>query len=176
MIGTVNRSHADRVTQERIRLQRFRVKLSRWLYVCCAVVLTGWLLSPALKIGFNMSESLNGYVYLIIKNTVPEKNQLVAFWPPENDASSTWAVKYIKGVAGDLVARRDQSFYINDEYIGDAKLVSRQGSVLEVGRHGVIPKETYFVWSPHADSYDSRYQQIGWIPESRLIGRAYRIF
>ncbi len=176
MTGTVIQYNADCAIQKQTRLKQFRIKLARWLCVCCAVVLTGWLLSPAFKIGFNTSESLDGYIYFIIKNATPEKHQLVAFWPPENDMSSTWAVKYVKGVAGDSVVRHNQSFYINDEYIGDAKTESRQGKALKAADHGVIPQNHYFVWSPHADSFDSRYELIGWIPESRLIGRAYRIF
>lgn len=175
MTGMVIQYDADRAIQERVRLKQFRAKLARWLCACGAVLLFGWLLTPVLKIGFNTSESLDGYVYLILKNTTPRKNHLIAFWPPE-EASSTWAVKYVKGVAGDMVVRRNQSFFINDNYIGDAKTVSNQGTALEAADHGVIPINHYFVWSPHVDSFDSRYKQIGWIPESRLIGRAYRIF
>lgn len=160
-----------------IEKQQFRIKMLRvgcWIGV---FFLLGWGVSPYMKIGFNCTDSVDGYVFLIVKNLAPQKGGLVAFWPPKNDFLNTyWFVKYLKGVAGDEVVRQGQAFYINGEYIGAAKQKSKGGIVLKPSAGGVIPQGYYFVWTPHADSFDSRYEQIGWIPESSVIGRAYRIF
>jgi len=165
------------VSQKRTGLKQFRGNLLGYLCVIVYVILLGWSLSPFMKIGFNITDSVNGYVFLIIKDVLPEKDELVAFWPPENDIypRNIWFVKYIKGVAGDEVTRRGQSFFIDGEYVGDAKKASKGGVVLRPGQDGVIPQGFYFVWTPHADSFDSRYEQIGWIPEHLVIGVAYRI-
>lgn len=159
------------------RRHLFRKKLFRWL--CCLgfLFLLGWGASPFVKIGFNCTESIDGFVFLIVKDVLPEKGELVAFWPPENDfTQNIWFVKYVKGVPGDHVIRNGQAFYINNEYIGNAKTESKKGVALQPSNSGVIPQGYYFVWTQHKDSFDSRYNQIGWISEDRVIGRAYRIF
>ncbi|EJG1004445.1 S26 family signal peptidase [Vibrio parahaemolyticus] len=158
------------------RLKRFRKNLFRWLCGIVFIVLLGWGASPFVKIGFNGTNSVDGYMFLIVKGVVPETGELVAFWPPENDFyQNIWFVKYMKGAAGDEIVRTGQSFYINGEYIGDAKTESNGGVVLQPSNSGVLPQGYYFVWTPHEDSFDSRYEQIGWIPEKSIIGRAFRI-
>ena len=158
------------------RIKAFRKNLFRWLCGVAFIVLLGWGASPFVKIGFNGTNSVDGYLFLIVKSAVPEKGELVAFWPPENDFyQNIWFVKYMSGVAGDEVVRTDQSFYINGEYIGDAKKESKGGVALQPSNGGVLPKGYYFVSTPHEDSFDSRYEQIGWIPEENIIGRAFRI-
>ncbi|EKG0020428.1 S26 family signal peptidase [Vibrio cholerae] len=159
------------------RLKRFRKNLFRWLCGVVFIVLLGWSASPFVKIGFNGTNSVDGYLFLIVKGEIPKKGELVAFWPPENDFyQNIWFVKYMKGGAGDEVVRTGQSFYINSEYIGDAKTQSNSGVALQPSNGGVLPEGYYFVWTPHEDSFDSRYEQIGWIPEKSIIGRAFRIF
>src|SRR5690606_7697864 len=161
---------------EQQRRQRFRKNLFRWLCGVGFVFLLGLGASPFVKVGFNGTDSVDGYVFLIVKDAMPKKGELVAFWPPENDFyQNIWFVKYMKGGAGDEVVRKGQAFYINGEYIGDAKIESKSGVALQPSKSGVIPQGYYFVWTPHADSFDSRYEQIGWIPKSSVIGRAYRI-
>ena len=167
----------NKVEDERLRLKRFRTRLFRWLCGVGFVVLLGLAASPFMKIGFNGTDSVDGYVFLIIKGVLPRKGELVAFWPPKNDFyQDIWFVKYMKGVPGDEVIRQGQSFYLNGEYIGDAKKESTGGVALRPSDSGVIPNNYYFVWTGHANSFDSRYQQIGWIPQNSIIGSAYRIF
>lgn len=79
------------------------------------------------------------------------------------------------GIPGDEVTREDNRFYINGEYIGTTKYRSRTGEPLRPGPIGVIPDGHYFVWTPHPDSYDSRYEDIGWISKDRIIGCAVRL-
>lgn len=159
------------------KLIRFRKSLLCWLCGISFIALFSWGLSPFLKLGFNLTNSIDGHVFLIVKGVEPKKGELAAFWPPENDFyNNIWFVKYIKGVPGDSVVREGKLFYIAGEYIGAAKEHSRNGALLKPGKSGVIPSHSYFVWTPHEDSFDSRYEQIGLVPESRFIGRAYRIF
>lgn len=167
----------DEKLESEVRLSRFRRNLFRWLCGIGFIVLIGWGTSPFVKLGFNATNSVDGYVFLIVKGVIPQKGELVAFWPPENDFyENVWFVKYLKGVPGDSVVRQGQLFYIDGEYLGAAKTQSKGGIPLEPSKAGVIPDNSYFVWTPHADSFDSRYEQIGLVSEDRFIGRAYRIF
>ena len=135
-------------------------------------------LSPA-KIAFNISESVHGKIFFIVLKRLPKKGELAAFWPPETCFfKKVLFVKYVKGVAGDMVTRsgeREEKFYINGEYVGTAKRFSRGGLPLVASTSGVIPVNAFFMWSPHEDSYDSRYKEIGWIGHDRIIGTAYRL-
>ena len=167
-------SEAD---QKKYRLNLFRKKLFYFLYGLGFVFLLGWGSSPYLKIGFNATDSVDGFLFLIVKTKMPKKGELAAFWPPKNDFyQDIWFVKYVKGISGDHVTRKGASFFINNEYIGDAKVKSKGGVILQPNQGGEIPEEHYFMWTSHKDSFDSRYDQINWIHQSRIIGRAYRIF
>lgn len=161
---------------ENQRLFRFRVSLIRWLFAVVAALLFCWSLSPYIKIGFNTNHSVAGYVFLIVKNQVPAKGKLVAFWPPKNDFyNDIWFVKYVQGEPGDLVERRGQDFYINGIYVSTAKTTSLKGVTLKASESGEIQSGYYFVGTGHKDGFDSRYEQIGLISKNSFIGSAYRL-
>ncbi|WP_287962367.1 S26 family signal peptidase [Alcanivorax sp.] len=167
--------------REENRLRRFRRRLFRSILIVCAVIGVGYAFSPWLKIGFNMNESMEGTVFLILKKIEPEVGQMAAFWPPKNAFyPHTWFVKYVKGGPGDIVGVREdgghQMVYLNDQYVGAALRKARNGSPLTPTQEGVLPPGKFFMWTPHPRSFDSRYNEIGWIDESRIIGRAVRLF
>lgn len=81
-------------------------------------------------------------------------------------------VKIVKGVPGDVVTVQGRDFFINGVKIATAKERSRKGLPLELGPAGVIPPGCYFVWTPHKDSFDSRYDLVGWLKDEEVIGRA----
>lgn len=161
-----------------VKKQRIRKNLLRLACVVGMFFMLGYGLSPFIKVGINITNSLDGYVFLIVKNEMPKKNELVAFWPPENELyKDIWFVKYLMGVPGDVVTVKDnRMFYLNDQYIGRAKEKTHSGLDLEMSSPGVIGAGSYFVWTPMEDSFDSRYKKIGLITKDRFIGRAYRIF
>lgn len=128
-------------------------------------------------IGLNATESLNGTLFIVVKGSIPERGQLIAFWPPKNDFyNSSWFTKTVGGVGGDKVTTDGQSFFVNGNYIGNAKTKAKNGALLDAGPVGIVCPNCFFVFTTHPDSFDSRYEQIGWIPQSNVIGRAYRIF
>ncbi len=159
-----------KLTQEQTR------RLLRWGFAGAFVIATIWVLSIFYLIGFNTTNSLPGYVYLVIKYHHPVKHGLVAFRPPPNDFyPHRWFIKYVKGLAGDVVQWDGRQFSINGQPLGSAKVHAENGLALARGTSGQIPKDYYFVWTEHADSFDSRYAQIDLIPHNRIIGRAYRL-
>lgn len=159
------------------RKRLFRQRLVRYISLLAVMILVIWGLSPWMKLSFNMSESLDGYLFVILKNVEIRRGDQFAFHPPENRFfKNTWFVKIAAGVEGDLVAVKDLSFFINDQYVGDAKTQTMNGDRLFPSSPGYIPAGYYFAWTPHKHSFDSRYEDIGWINKDRIIGRAYRIF
>ena len=39
-----------------------------------------------------------------------------------------------------------------------------------------LPEDRFFVWTPHPDSLDSRYEVTGWIARDQVLGRARVLF
>lgn len=162
-----------------LRIRRFK----RWMGLTLGIILSVWLvsllLSPWYRLGINGTESLPGVLYLVFKHATPDsRGDLVAFFPPENRfyPRGMFFIKKAMGMPGDEVTRKGQDFHINGEFIATAKTHSRSRKPLRPGPTGVIPDGRYFVWTPHPDSYDSRYEDIGWISKDRVIGRAVRLF
>lgn len=158
----------------------FRQRFMRWLSLLAGIVTLGWLLSPMVTVGFNITHSLDGFVFVILKNVKPEKGDLAAFYPPPNDFFKRhYFVKRIVGVAGDTVIREGRRFTIDNGHtrllVGEAKRYSQKGIKLRAAKGGTIPDGYVFVATPHKDSFDSRYAQVGWIAERSIFGRAIRV-
>lgn len=129
----------------------------------------------------NYTHSLPGTFYVIHKNAVLKKGDLIAYrwqggatYPP-----GSLFIKKIVGLPGDMVRRMDQSFWVDDQYIGIAKKQSKTGVVLLPSTDGKIPDNEYFVATSHPDSLDSRYRFLrnnGNVWQQEVIGRAYEIF
>lgn len=121
----------------------------------------------------NHTESLSHWAFIVDRKAQPGRGDLIYFAPPENPYYEDQGfVKIIAGVPGDRVHRKAQVYFVAEREIGVANPVSRAGDPLEPGPVGVIPAGHYFVFTPHKDSYDSRYDDIGWIGRDRIVGVA----
>lgn len=125
----------------------------------------------------NATESLPNWAFVVENNRAPAKGEYVFFNPPRSalvrahfGEKPPMFGKVVRGVPGDVVTRRGQTFYVNGEPAAVAKTVSLRGEPLAAGPTGVIPADCYFVATPHKDGFDSRYAAIGWICRKRLIG------
>ena len=163
---------------EAYRINKGRKKILRWLCFIAAIILIFWALSPFGQFAINGVKSLDGFLYFVEKGAKPVHGEIAAFYPPNGNLypDEMWFGKIIAGSAGDVVTIENRSFYINGHYIGDAKESSTGGIPLEMSSPGVIPVGYYFMWTPHEGSYDSRYEDINWIHETRIFGRMHRIF
>ena len=127
------------------------------------------------QIKINMSDSLPGKLYLVM-NEQAECGDYLTFYIDQNPFfKNGFLTKIAKGCEGDIIKYKNGDFYINDVYIGKAKNKSRKGKAVQHTVQGIIPKDYYFAWSQHVDSYDSRYQSLGLIHKSRTK-RTYKIF
>lgn len=157
-----------------------QVKSCYWA-VCISVFVVSVMAivtSPWLSYTFNLTHSLTGHFYIIYKGGKVTKGDLIAYrwqggatYPP-----GTLFIKRVVGVAGDAVQRVGSTFWVNGQYIGDAKPFSKAGIPLHPAAPGVIPPHAYFVATMHPDSLDSRYALTGNVRQIDVIGRAYEIF
>jgi conjugal transfer pilin signal peptidase TrbI len=158
------------------------------------------------RLGINTTHSLPNHLFLIHRGEKVTRGDYVCFeWqgaapdssthPPQAPHSthssdspqspqspyspypaSTRFIKIVKGLEGDQVTQSQREFFVNGVSQGHAKEKDRLGQKLALGPTGVIPTGALYVWAPHPDSLDSRYQLAGWIQHSQIIGRAYVIF
>lgn len=125
---------------------------------------------------YNRSESLDGTLFFYAKGVMPSRGDLAVFEPPANPFHKEPFLKFVGGVAGDLVEARDGVYVVAGHEVGRAKEKSQKGVPLAPGPTGIIGEGQFFFYGTHRDSFDSRYQAIGWVDRSRIIGRAWRLF
>ena len=125
----------------------------------------------------NIDDSLPGLIYEIDRSNLPYRHDVVGIKVPANPYYPDGApfLKIIAGMPGDTVTRKDRMFYVNGQFVAEAKEFTKAGNPLTPGPSGVIPPGHYFVWTPHKDSYDSRYNEIGWITTQHILGTARRL-
>lgn len=134
----------------------------------------------------------------VIEFGEPERGDVIVFRLPSDPATNY--IKRVVGLPGDVVETRDSRLYINgevvqtelvgeyDQYDVSANLIreqlgDRQHELLMsrtgYGRDGKwrVPEGHYFVMGDNRNnSRDSRFPQVGPIPEELLVGRAVRIW
>lgn len=156
-------------------MRRFKLRKSMlWLGL---IPLSIWFISHY-QFAWNTTNSLPQKLFIIKIGTLPAKNDYALFYAPVTSTlkQTDTIIKKVIGVSNDIVIKQGQAFYINGKKIAVAKTHSLKGRPLQTGAVGMIPKGKYFAWTPHIDSYDSRYDEIGLIDERTIIGVAYPLF
>lgn len=128
------------------------------------------------KLAWNETESLPQSLFWVRLDQRPERGDYVLFEPPKAVNSPYPFIKRVAGVAGDAVRVEGRSLSVAGVKIGVAKPVSHRGASLHTLNAGIIPPGFYFVHANHKDSYDSRYQSLGLVPDARILGRATPVF
>lgn len=121
--------------------------------------------------------SLPYKVFLLVKNSTFKKYDYVAI----KHHNTTYygepnMVKQIIGISGDLLVVEGKDFYINGIYYGKIKNNTSHNKPLTAIKTQFIPKDHVFAYAPHIDSFDSRYQELGFVPTAKIRGRAYALF
>lgn len=142
------------------------------------VVLWLVLWASGFQLGFNLSPSLPGHVYIIEPGVMPVKGEVICFRAPETARYFTGFkfLKLVRGVEGDVVEHQNGFVFINGQRQVKILSTTLSGDTLVPGPSGVVPANTFFVLGKHERSYDSRYKSIGFISKDRVIGRAFLIF
>lgn len=128
-------------------------------------------------IAYNESDSLPQRVFLVKKReTSFKRGDYIVFRKKSLEKYNQAFIKLVAGVGGDQVDVKGDDYAINNQHLGTAKKFRKTGVPTNTSEGGIIPNGKYFVYAPHKDSFDSRYEEIGWIDSSDVIGRAYPIF
>jgi conjugal transfer pilin signal peptidase TrbI len=149
--------------------QHFKTQIVAYALLACLSA----LFLKHYTIGINATFSLPHTFYLVERNATVTKGDFASFtWHGGGPyAKGKSFVKQIIGAQGDIVTQADRQFYVNGQPVGLAKPYSRAGIALELGPTGVIPKDRFYVATPHLDSLDSRYAITGWIDKEQMLGK-----
>jgi len=139
------------------------------------VLITSLILTSAaldqVTVVYSPSDSLPYRTFLELKHIKPQLGQYAYFESPWYGGR---VIKKIVGREGDeLSYDRNGSLWVGKQKIGKAQSQSRDGRQLTPIRPGVIPKGRVFVEGEHERSFDSRYEELGLIPETALGGRVF---
>jgi len=135
-----------------------------------------FLILRKFEIVINYSESLSYKFVVIDKAKKPiNKGQIAVFYVFDNKQLGVKKIKFIKilgGSAGSSILVNDNKIFIDNNFIGIIKEYSKNNQKLNSISSQIIPAQKYFFYSPHPDSFDSRYQEIGLIDEKNIVGTA----
>ena len=154
----------------------------RWLAIgglslCLAggSALAAWRDDHALLI--NTSQSLPNWAFWIDRKRVPARGDFVVFNPPRTPlivahfgkVPAPFA-KRVLGMPGDIVTRDGPIVRIKGREVARLKAFSKRGETLDPGPLGRIPEHCYYLGTAHADGFDSRYADIGFVCRNRIVG------
>lgn len=152
--------------------------LRRW-YAYAAMGLAGIGLSHF--VGINFTNSLPERVVWLSHGELPQRGDLVVFRfkarsGPTAPLDGTRWLKRVRGMPGDEITVNGREVLVNGSSIGLALPVSGKGARLDPIQPGAIPAGWYFVAGTSADSLDSRYLQVGLVPQEQIEARGLAIF
>ena len=139
------------------------------------VALAALWLGAASRVHVNASWSDGawGYVAFPLFGEAPEIGDRVLFEPPEAVGSKVPYLKTVRGVPGMRIeVGEDGRVLLGGVPAGKAKPHALDGRPLAAIAPGIIPPGHYYLHADHADSHDSRYAEIGLVPQGRILGRA----
>ncbi len=133
------------------------------------------LVSQFVIIRWNLSHSLPGRMFIgTTWDFTPKRGDLISFDHPVFEAP---IAKIVVGVAGDRVEIYNGHVYVNGIDRGCVLDKSpRSEKPLTPIQPCIIPEGYVYVWAPHLESFDSRYQNMGLIHISRVKERLWRVF
>ncbi len=103
----------------------------------------------------------------------PRLGEMVLFEPPGAVGSPIPYLKTVRGLPGAVVALdANGTVSIDGVRVSRAKPRGLDGKPLAPIAPGPIPAGQYYLHAEHTDSHDSRYAEIGFVPRSRILGRA----
>lgn len=160
--------------------KRARMASAKAVAIAATIMVIGWILQANFQLVVNRSESLPIRSVLILKGKLPNKvDQIFVFRVKNNKHYPNQEKEFIKlagGFAGNEIEIKGGEVYVSGKMIGVAKAESLKGLPLAMIEAGIIPSHKFFAYTPHKDSLDSRYQDLGLVDEKDIIGTAIATF
>lgn len=168
-----------------ILLSFYRVSQKRWVFwpvITASIFLASF--SYFFTIGANFTHSMPHKFYVFSKHFDVDKLKrgdvvMVRYVGHKFYPYGTKFVKVVAGLPGEKVTHIGQDVYVNNFHIGAAKLFAgpdQSGPPLDMSKPGVLPKGHYFLYTPSPDSFDSRYEYVGFEDKTNIIGKAVFAF
>ncbi len=138
----------------------------------------GYLKFTNQTVGVNITESLPQTVFLVKHGMPFSKGDMIQFTYNADEEKflpdGSRIIKIVAGIPGDVIHFEGNDFFINGVKFGKAKEVSRTGKSLTKNISKTLSEDEYFVFTPHPDSFDSRYIHMGYISNSQIVGKVVR--
>lgn len=161
---------------------RLKFLKTQWIKgLCCFLATLGviWQISHHVNLVYSRTDSLPHHLFLQCKRVKPQRDNYTCL-------TSSWygrrVIKKVVGMAGDTLVYDGQgNLWVNALWIGRAlkigkpKKQAKDGRPLTPIKPGVIPAGKVFVVGDHERSFDSRYAELGLVPETVLQGRLLAI-
>lgn len=159
--------------RENLNRRWWRIAMLAALLVATAVTYIALKWERSWYLSINWTESLSHWAFIVDRNADPVIGDFIDFTPPPNAYyQNINFVKQIVAGPGDVVACQGRAFLIRDEIVAIAKTHSQGGDPLSLGPCGEVPEDHFFVLTPHKDSFDSRYGEIGYVARTSIRGVA----
>ncbi len=85
-------------------------------------------------------------------------------------------IKILKGKEGDIIEDKEDRIFIRGEYIGFTLSETIDGMSLHKIKERIVPQGYVFVAGTNPRSFDSRYEEFGLVPESKIMGKTLKVF
>lgn len=179
MLALTNMTFSERLTIFSQKLVK-HVHQQGVIWLLVIALLT--LIQANYRLAVNQTPSLSYKLFLICLHDSVSTGDFIAFtWhhgKPYPDGVTF--VKRLLASTGDKVIKQGRVFIIGNVtlYAQEVGLTGRQlyaNTQLKEGRNEIAPGK-YFVAGDHPYSLDSRYNLLGLVEQSEVIGRAYPLF
>lgn len=141
------------------------LKLLGWFLGSIGLVL---VVSQQVRFLISETDSLPQHYFLHLPKIKPKLNNYTVVW---SDWYSGKVIKKIVGISGDRIwVDQNNQMLVNNLTIGIPEQIASDGRRLHATPSQIIPNEQVFLYSSHLKSFDSRYQELGLVPLSKLQG------
>lgn len=162
--------------------EKVKKEIFEWIKVFAIAIVFAFIITqfikPTLVRGDSMYSTLEEGDYLIInrmsyKFKEPERGDIIVFKSDlqQEDGSSKDLVKRVIGVSGDRVKIKNSKVYVNGEELVEPYINNEE---TEGDIDTVVPEKSVFVLGDNRKiSLDSRYDDVGFIDDSDILGKVF---
>ena len=162
--------------------EKIKKEIIEWIKVFALAIVFAFIITqfikPTLVRGDSIYSTLEEGDYLIInrmsyKFKEPERGDIIVFESDlkQEDGSTKDLVKRVIGIGGDTVKIKNSKVYVNDEELNEPYI---HDEITEGDVDTIVPEGSVFVLGDNREiSLDSRYDNVGFINESDILGKVF---
>ena len=162
--------------------EKVKKEIFEWIKVFALAIVFAFVITqfikPTLVRGDSMYSTLEEGDYLIInrmsyKFGEPKRGDIIVFESDlqQDDGTNKDLVKRVIGVSGDTIKIKDSKVYVNVKELNEPYI---HDEITEGDIDTVVPENSVFVLGDNREiSLDSRYEQVGFINESDILGKVF---